>query len=97
MFTNVGFVYTDVGFHLNSGFTKKLCTHIFPLGTQGLGIKELAEDSLYGLKKGRSSLSKKASNFPVFQVGLILDCESKKKDLLKKKHFCTFGCLCIKF
>ena len=49
MFTNVGFVYTDVGFHLNSEFTKKLCTHIFPLGTQGLGIKELAEDSLYGL------------------------------------------------
>ena len=26
-------VFTDVGFHLNSGFTKILCTPIFPLHT----------------------------------------------------------------
>ena len=38
MFTIVGFqqiqeifVFTEVGFHLNSGFTKILCTPIFPL------------------------------------------------------------------
>ena len=31
MFTDVGFVYTDVGFHLNSGFTKVLGTPILPL------------------------------------------------------------------
>ena len=31
MFTEVGFVFTDVGFHLNSGFTKIVCTPICPL------------------------------------------------------------------
>ena len=30
-------MFTDVGFHLNSGFTKILCTPIFPLS---LGIIE---------------------------------------------------------
>ena len=29
MYTDVGFVHTDVGFHLSSGFTKILCTQIF--------------------------------------------------------------------
>ena len=31
MLTDVGFVFTDVGFHPNSGFTEILCIIIFPL------------------------------------------------------------------